>query len=126
MRILAPAAAALLVLCACASPPEDIRPARINPAQYAYMTCAQLVDYGGQLDATLKLANDQESDARTEDAIGFVLLQAPLGQQRHPKIPEEISELKGQLVAVQSLEQSKNCGAQQASLTPPGAAAPAQ
>jgi len=114
--------AAGVALAGCASQPQDIQANNFDAAQYDYMTCAQLADYGNQLNSTLKLATDQESDARTEDVIGYAIFQEPLGSQRHPAIPAEIADLKGKLVAVQSLQTSKNCGQQQASLTPTSAA----
>jgi hypothetical protein len=109
-------AAVAVCLSACASSPEDIKAAAINPAQFDYMTCAQLADYAAGLTATYKLAADQEYDARTQDAIGYVLLQQPLGQQRHPAIPAEIADLKGRLAALHTLQTSKSCGQQQASI----------
>ena len=102
----------------CASEPESIQATNVNPAQYDYMTCAQIADYSQQLNATYKLASDQEEDARSEDALGYIILQQPLGQQRHPAIPGEIADLKGRLAALQSLETSKNCTTKQASLSP--------
>jgi hypothetical protein len=117
-------AAAAVSLSACASPPEEIKAADINPAQFDYMTCAQLADYAAGLTATYKLAADQEDDARTQDAIGYVLFQQPLGQQRHPAIPAEIADLKGRLAALKSLQTSKSCGQQQASLGDESSATP--
>jgi hypothetical protein len=109
-------AAVAVSLSACASSPEDIKAADVSPAQFDYMTCAQLADYAAGLSATYKLAADQEDDARTQDVIGYVLLQQPLGQQRHPAIPEEIAEVKGRLAALHTLQTSKSCGQQQASV----------
>ena len=100
-----------MALSACASSAEDIKAANVDSNQYSYMTCAQLADYGTQLNATYKLAADQEDDARQDDAIGYVLLQSPLGSQIHAGLPADIAEIKGRLVAVQQLEKSKNCGA---------------
>jgi starvation-inducible outer membrane lipoprotein len=100
-----------MALSACASSPEDIKAASVDPVQYSYMTCAQLADYGTQLNATFKIAADQEASARREDVVGYVLLQSPLGSQAHAAIPAEIADLKGRLAAVQQLETSKNCGA---------------
>ena len=103
-----------MALTACASSSEDIKAANVNPNAYAYMTCDQLADYGTKLNATYKLADDQESDARSEDVLGYVLLQQPLGSQRHYLIPAEISDLKGRMIAVRQLETSKDCGGVQA------------
>lgn len=107
-----------VTLSACASSPEDIKAASIDPTQFDYMTCAQLAQYSAGLNATYKLAADQESDARSEDVIGYIVLQQPLGQQRHAAIPAEIADLKGRLAALQVLKSSKNCDQQQASLSP--------
>lgn len=105
-----------MVLSACASTADDIKASKFDSSQYSYMSCAQLADYGTQLDATYKLAADQEADARQEDAIGYALFQAPLGSQRHAAIPAEIADLKGWLAAVQQLETTKNCGARPATV----------
>lgn len=119
MRFALPALAVVAVsLSACASAPEEIKAANVNPAQFDYMTCAQIAQYSSGLNATYKLAADQEEDARTEDVIGYALLQQPLGQQRHAAIPAEIADLKGRLAALQTLQVSKNCGQRQASLDP--------
>lgn len=98
-----------MALSACASSSDDIKATNVNPDAYAYMDCNQLSDYGTKLNATYKLAADQESDARSEDALGYVLLQQPLGSQRHAQIPAEIADLKGRLVAVHQLQASKDC-----------------
>jgi len=119
-------AAVAVSLSACASPPEDIKAADVNPAQFDYMTCAQLADYAAGLTATYKLAADQEDDARTQDAIGYVLFQQPLGQQRHPAIPAEIADLKGRLAALHTLQTSKSCGQRQASLGADASPTPSQ
>jgi hypothetical protein len=117
MRSVLPVFAVVAVcLGACASPPEEIKAADVNPAQFDYMTCAQIAEYAAGLTATYKLAADQEEDARSEDVVGYALFQQPLGQQRHPQIPNEIADLKGRLAALQTLQSSKGCGRQQASL----------
>lgn len=109
---------AAAALSACASAPENIQAASVDPTQFDYMTCAQIADYSAGLKATYKEAADQEADARTEDAIGYVLLQQPLGQQRHAAIPAEIADLKGRLAAMQTLSATKNCGQRTAALEP--------
>ena len=109
-------AALAATLSACASAPEDIRAADVDPVQFGYMTCAQLAEYSTGLNATYKLAADQEEDARTEDAIGYLVLSLPLGSERHPAIPAEIADLKGRLAAVQTLQASKSCSEQVAAL----------
>ncbi len=112
-----PIVALAAALSACASSSEDIKAASVNPDTYAYMTCDQLADYNLKLQATYKEADDQESDARAEDAVGYVLLQQPLGSQRHYQIPAEIADLKGRMNAVHELEVSKNCGTQTATVS---------
>jgi hypothetical protein len=46
--------------------------------------------------------------------VGYVLLQQPLGSQRHAGLPTEIADLKGRMIAVHALEVSKSCGTQTA------------
>lgn len=112
-------AAAAASLSACASSPEDIAANAVSPAQYEYMTCAQLSDYATALNTTYEQVADRQNEARTYDMIGYVVLQQPVGSERNSAVPAEISELKGRLAAVQSLQNSKSCSApQQASLAP--------
>ena len=108
--------AAGLSLSACATPPEDIQATIVSPALYDYLDCRQLVDYAMSLQATYQLAAEQQDKARYEDAIGYIILQHPLGSERRGSVPGEIADIKGRLVAVHELETSKNCGQQQVSL----------
>lgn len=105
-----------VLLSACASSPENIKAASVDPAQFDYMTCAQLAGYASGLQASYKQAADQEENARTEDVIGYVVLQQPLGQESHAGVPAQIADLKGKIAAVQSLQASKSCNQQNASL----------
>jgi hypothetical protein len=98
----------------------------VSTDTYAYMTCAQLADYGVALTKTYKEAADQEGDARVEDVIGYALFQQPVGSQRHEKIPAEIADLKGRLVAVHALQSSKNCVERSASIDTPQTATASQ
>ncbi|MGD0192864.1 MAG: hypothetical protein ABSD74_19175 [Rhizomicrobium sp.] len=111
--------AAGISLSACATPPEDIQATVVSPALYDYLDCRQLVDYAASLQATYQLAADQQDKARYEDAIGYIVLQQPLGSERRGSVPAEIADIKGRLVAVHELETSKNCGQRQVSLVTP-------
>ena len=107
-------------LSACASSPDNIEATTVSTDTYAYMTCAQLADYGVALTKTYKEAADQEGDARVEDVIGYALFQQPVGSQRHEKIPAEIADLKGRL------QSSKNCVERSASIDTPQTATASQ
>jgi hypothetical protein len=113
-------------LSACATPPEDIQATVVSPVLYDYLDCRQLADYATSLQATYQLAADQQDKARYEDAIGYVILQQPLGSERRGSVPAEIADIKGRLVAVHELETTKNCGQQQVSLVTASSPAPAR
>jgi len=102
-------AALALALSACASAPEDIKPASIDSTQFAYLTCPQLTDWEEKLNAAYKTAADSEDSARRMDAVGLVTLGTPIGSMTHSYTPGQIADLKGRLAAVHSLESTKSC-----------------
>jgi starvation-inducible outer membrane lipoprotein len=101
-------AALALLLSGCASAPENIKAADIDSAQYAYLTCPQLVTYEGQLNVAYNGAAQSEENARIMDGVGWMLL-TPVGSMTHEGTPKQIADLKGRIAAVHALETAKSC-----------------
>ena len=97
-----------LILSACASAPENIKPAAIDSVQWSYLTCPQLVTFEGQLTVAYGSAADSEDNARIMDGVGWLLL-TPVGSMTHEYTPGQVADLKGRLAAVHALETEKNC-----------------
>src|SRR5215469_4859364 len=102
-------AALVISLSACASSPDNIKAANISPAQFSYMTCPQLADYKVTLTAAYSKAADEQDTARTEDAVGLVLLGASVGTASHQWTAWQVSDLKGRIAAIDELQAKGNC-----------------
>jgi hypothetical protein len=106
------AVALALALCACAASPESIKAASINPAPYAYLSCAQLADFKVTLTNAYNKAADSENNARMLDAATTFTLGFPVGSMTHESVPYQIWDLKGRIVAVKTLQAQDNCSQQ--------------
>lgn len=104
-----PLVALAMTLSACAASPDSIKPASIDSAQYAYLTCPQLAQYKATLTAAYDTAAGKEETARTEDAVGLVTLGIPFGSASHKWAPYQIWDLKGRILAVQRVQTADNC-----------------
>jgi len=102
-------AMAAAALSACASSPESIKAANIDSQQFAYLTCPQLAEWQGKLTAAYNTAADSEDNARAMDAVGLLLLGTPVGSMTHQYTPDQMSDLKGRLAAVEQLESAGHC-----------------
>lgn len=107
------AAAALAVaLSGCAASPESIKPAYINPAEYAYLNCAQLAAFKVTLTNAYQKVANSEDNARSMDAATVFTLGLPVGSMTHQSAPYQIWDLKGRIVAVEKLQAQNKCSAQ--------------
>jgi hypothetical protein len=111
-----PLAAIAVALSACATSPENIKAASINPASYAYLTCPQLASYKATLTVAYTKAADSQENARTEDAVGLVLVGVPFGSASHKWTPWQISDLKGRIAALDQLQVSDKCEQREAAV----------
>ncbi|MGB2932191.1 MAG: hypothetical protein WBE08_01510 [Methyloceanibacter sp.] len=102
--------ATALVIGGCAKSPESIAPAYISTVNYQNWSCGQLGEEGGRLNQALAEASTQQRNARTNDAIGVILVGIPVSSLSGDNIAPQIANLKGQLVAVQQAGNLKNCG----------------
>jgi starvation-inducible outer membrane lipoprotein len=102
-----------LALPGCAASPESIKPASINPKEYAYLDCAQLAAFKITLINAYNKAADSENNARNMDAATLLTLGVPVGSMTHENVPYQSWDLKGRIIAVQNLQARYNCNAQQ-------------
>ena len=98
-----------LLLAACAQKPESIQPSYISPVTYEAWTCPQLAQESARVEAALATASKQQTDARTHDTVGVLLLGVPTGSMSGEAIAPEIARLKGTKGAIQQSMTLKNC-----------------
>jgi hypothetical protein len=112
MKILRLAAlAAPLALAACAQSPESIAPAYVSELPYDTFTCSQLAQEEARVEGALAAASKQQSDARTGDTVGVILLGLPTSTLSGSNVASQVASLKGQQIAIQQAETKKNCSA---------------
>jgi|SRR5579862_8214712 len=107
------AAAALAVaLSGCAASPDDIKPASISTAQYAYLNCAQLAAFKVTLTNAFQKAAESQETARSMDMATVLTLGVPVGSMTHQNVPYQIWDLKGRIIAVEKLQAQDRCNTQ--------------
>jgi hypothetical protein len=104
----------LCILCAivgagCAARPESIQPSYVSPITYDAYSCDQMAQKASRLSAALSTASKQQSDARTNDTVGVLLIGLPVGSMGGQAIAPEIARLKGEKDALQQSQIRKNC-----------------
>jgi hypothetical protein len=113
MRITAISALGICgLLAGCAASPESIAPSYVSPVAYQNWSCAQLAEDEGRLHSAYVMAAGEQSDARTTDTVGVLLLGLPVGSMTGENVAPQVASLKGQLDAVHQSETVKNCDGQ--------------
>jgi uncharacterized protein YceK len=107
--------AAVLVLAGCASKSEDITAAYVSPVAYQSYTCDQLQQEAEGISARAAQAAGQQDKARKNDqvktAVGVVLFwPVLLFNEGDGRNAAELSNLKGQMNAIQTASTKKKCG----------------
>lgn len=100
---------AVATLAACAKAPESISPAYVSDVGYRNWTCQQLGEESQRLSAALATASKQQEQARTNDAVGILLIGLPVSSMSGDNIAPEIARLKGETEAVRKAEFFKRC-----------------
>ena len=106
------ALAAFGLLTACAASPDSIPPSYVSTMAYRNWSCDQLAEEEGRLQAAYVTAAGEQSDARTTDTYGVLLLGLPVGSMTGENVAAQVASLKGQLDAVHQSETLKNCGSE--------------
>jgi orotate phosphoribosyltransferase-like protein len=105
----------LVVLCAaatlaaCAKSPESISPAYVSEVGYRTWTCQQLGEESQRLSAALANASTRQEQARTNDAVGILLIGIPVSSMSGDNIAPEIARLKGETEAIRKTMFFKRC-----------------
>ena len=101
--------AAPIFLAGCAVAPESIAPAYTSEVPYDSFTCPQLGQEGARVADALATASKAQSDARTGDTVGVILLGLPVSSLSGTNVAAQVASLKGQQVAIQQASIKKNC-----------------
>jgi hypothetical protein len=100
---------ALTGLSGCAVAPESIAPSYVSEVPYDSYTCPQLSEEFTRVSEALAVASKQQSDARTGDTVGVILLGLPVSSLSGSNVASQVASLKGQEAAVQQASIKKNC-----------------
>lgn len=123
MRVLfVPAIAA--VLAGCASKAEDIAPAYISPVAFQSYTCPQLAQEAQAVSARAAMLTGQQDQQRTNDSIAtgvavVVFWPAAFLVGGDKRTAAELSQMKGQMIAIEQASTQKKCGIQFQGQRPP-------
>jgi len=94
---------------ACAPTPESIAPAYVSEVPYRSYTCEQLGEEQVRLNQALATASAQQSNARSNDTVGIILIGLPVGSMSGQSIAPQIALYKGQLEAVHRASIRNSC-----------------
>lgn len=101
--------AALIAVTACAPAPESIQAAYVSDLPYRGYSCDQLGEEAIRLNQALSTASVAQSSARTNDAVGIILIGLPVGSMSGQSIAPQIALYKGQIEAVRTASLRNNC-----------------
>ena len=101
--------AALIVVAACAPSPESIQAAYVSDLPYRSYSCDQLGEETIRLNQALATASVAQSNARSNDTVGIILIGMPVGSMSGQSIAPQIALYKGQIEAVRTASLRNNC-----------------
>ena len=99
---------AALAVVACARAPEAIAPAPVNATQFQGMTCGQLATEEAKADGLLVTLASEQSQSRTDDAIGFLTVLMPIASMSGGDLRHQIALQKGRREAAAAML-ARNC-----------------
>lgn len=102
-------AAACLFAAGCAQKPEDVQAAYISPTTYQGWSCAQLAAEAARVDNAYTRASAQQTQARTNDTVGVILIGLPTASLSGSNIAPQIADLKGRKEVLHQTQIQKNC-----------------
>ena len=83
-----------ITLASCAQAPEEVRPSYTSSVAYESWTCRQLGEEQARLQGALTAASSQQSQTRSNDVAGWMLLGLPVGSMSGGNVAPEIHELQ--------------------------------
>lgn len=109
----------------CASSAADITPAYISPVMYQSFTCQQLGLEAQGISARAAALSGAQDSQRTKDGVVtaaaiIVFWPAAFFVGGDKQTAAELSQMKGQMVAIEQASIAKNCGIQFQGKRPPG------
>jgi hypothetical protein len=111
----------IVALCAtvsaCATNPRDIAPSYVSTNGYSNMSCPQLRDEAEVVSARAAQATGAQEKNASNDAamtgVGIILFWPALFFMKGDGAQAaEVSRLKGEMAAIQTVNRQKNCGIQ--------------
>ncbi len=93
-------AAVAISLSACAKHPDSIAATYVSQASFRGLSCGALAQESLRLNSVLSRASTQQENARTNDAIGILLIGIPVSTLSGDNIAPEIARLKGEQEAL--------------------------
>lgn len=112
---------AMVLVAGCAADPRDIAPAYASPIAYQSLTCEQLTAEAYRLVAAEADASAKQSQVRTEDGVGLVLIGLPISSMTGNGVESEISRLKGEHQVLYNVAVEKGCPVQPTAVNAPHA-----
>lgn len=100
---------ALFSLSGCAPNPTRIEPKAVPVAAYASRTCDELSTLHNADLSRLQSDEVEQRSTRRSDAWGVALFGLPIGRMAGGNRADEIAELKGELIAVDSTFSTHHC-----------------
>lgn len=101
--------AAMLLAAGCAKRPEDIAAIPVASDTYMQMECPQLVQLKTQKDAELAALEKHQKQVADHDAAAMAVIHVPVGSMSGGDKEEQVARAKGEVQAITSAYQSKNC-----------------
>lgn len=104
---------ASLYLVSCASEPEDIKAQQVSTLPYESLDCDQLADEFTRINNRVAEVAEDQQDAATRDAavtgVGLILFWPALFALAAGDHSDELSRLKGEAIALESVAVEKEC-----------------
>jgi hypothetical protein len=109
----------------CASSSSEITPAYISPVMYQQYTCPQLAQEAQAISARAAALSGVQDSKRTNDGLAtaaaiVVFWPAAFFVGGDKQTAAELSQMKGQMVAIEQAANMKRCGIQFQGPRPPG------
>lgn len=97
------------MLAACAKAPDAIQASYTSDYTYQPLSCQQLAGEQARVQDALNRASAQQSQARTNDVVGVLLIGLPVSSLSGDNVAPEVAKLKGDLEALHRVQLAKNC-----------------
>lgn len=101
--------AAMLLAAGCAKRPEEIAATPVAVDTYMQMQCPELAQLKMRKEAELTQLAKEQKETADQDAAAMAVIHVPVGSMAGNDKEPEIARAKGEVQAINSAYQSKNC-----------------